>query len=295
MKRVLSWILSFAIVLAFAISVHAITAAVPEISISNAEVTLYDNAKTVSIALNTPACSGIEGGWRVTAVENANIKLKAIQTSFTPEKLNVSTGEVMWTDTTFSNTQSGTNLLVATYEIPAGTPNGTYTVTFTCSVFIGGDWEPVDMNEVYTATIVVTNHECSDSNTDSDHKCDDVNCGKDGVTDHSHNAYGMDSGNHWSVCVCGEIIANTTVAHDFTNGNCVCGKEAPATTVLGDLNLDGLVNSDDLTALARHVAGIEKVTGDALANADVTGDEQVNSDDLTKLARYVGNIIDTLE
>lgn len=64
-----------------------------------------------------------------------------------------------------------------------------------------------------------------------------------------------------------------------------------ATALLGDLNLDGQVNSDDLTALARHVAGIERVTGQALENADVDGSGEVNSDDLTKHARYIAGII----
>ena len=66
---------------------------------------------------------------------------------------------------------------------------------------------------------------------------------------------------------------------------------AEAAAALGDLNLDGEVDSDDLTLLARHVAGIERVTGAALANADVTGDGEVNSDDLTRHARYVAGII----
>ena len=62
-------------------------------------------------------------------------------------------------------------------------------------------------------------------------------------------------------------------------------------SVPGDLNLDGKVDSDDLTMLARHVGGIEAVEDKALANADVNGDGKVNSDDLTKHARYVGGII----
>ncbi len=59
----------------------------------------------------------------------------------------------------------------------------------------------------------------------------------------------------------------------------------------GDLDLNGSVNSNDLTLLARHVAGIETVTGTALKNSDVTGDGTVNSEDLTKHARYVAGII----
>ena len=66
---------------------------------------------------------------------------------------------------------------------------------------------------------------------------------------------------------------------------------APAAGAPGDLNGDDLVNSDDLTLLARHVAGIETVSGQALDNADVNGDGVVNSDDLTLHARFVAGII----
>ena len=63
-------------------------------------------------------------------------------------------------------------------------------------------------------------------------------------------------------------------------------------SLLGDLDLDGDVDAYDLTALARHVGGIEEVTDAvALANADVTGDGRINANDLTKHARFVGGII----
>jgi len=63
----------------------------------------------------------------------------------------------------------------------------------------------------------------------------------------------------------------------------------------GDVNLDGAVNADDLTALARHVAKIEALTDDyALLNADVDDNGSLSADDLTKLARYVAKIIPSL-
>ena len=65
---------------------------------------------------------------------------------------------------------------------------------------------------------------------------------------------------------------------------------------LGDVNLDGLVDANDLTALARHVAEIEILQiSQALQNGDVTRDGFVDAEDLTKLARYVAEIIDSLE
>jgi hypothetical protein len=65
----------------------------------------------------------------------------------------------------------------------------------------------------------------------------------------------------------------------------------PSKLLKGDLNLDGKVNSDDLTLLARHVAKIEQLVGVPLLNADVNGDGNVDSDDLTIHARYVARII----
>jgi len=61
--------------------------------------------------------------------------------------------------------------------------------------------------------------------------------------------------------------------------------------IRGDLDLDGDVDAEDLTALARHVGGIELAEGQALRNADVDGSGGVDANDLTTHARYVGGII----
>ena len=63
----------------------------------------------------------------------------------------------------------------------------------------------------------------------------------------------------------------------------------------GDVNGDGRVNANDLTALARHIARIELITRSSrLKNADVNGDQQVTADDLTHLGQYVARIIPNL-
>ena len=65
---------------------------------------------------------------------------------------------------------------------------------------------------------------------------------------------------------------------------------ASFTGLLGDVNLDGDIDSQDLTALARHIAKIEYISDQALVNADISKDGSVSSDDLTKLARHIAKI-----
>lgn len=65
---------------------------------------------------------------------------------------------------------------------------------------------------------------------------------------------------------------------------------ASFTGLLGDVNLDGDIDSQDLTALARHIAKIEYISDQALVNADISNDGSVSSDDLTKLARHIAKI-----
>ena len=63
----------------------------------------------------------------------------------------------------------------------------------------------------------------------------------------------------------------------------------------GDVNKDGLINSDDVTRLLRHVAKIEALSDDDVALGDVTGDNLTNADDVTKLLRFVSKIITSLD
>ncbi len=64
-----------------------------------------------------------------------------------------------------------------------------------------------------------------------------------------------------------------------------------SSVTLGDVNEDGTVDANDLTALARHVARIETlVTAYQLEAADVNQDGSIDAADLTSLARFVAKI-----
>ena len=296
MKRILSWALSVAVLLTLVITVYAVNASDLKITISNAEVTLYETDETVTIVLNTPTCYNIEGVWSTTASgANNSISLKNLTATFkNPDVQDATTGKVIWVDYTFGNPVAG-NIMTATYTIPVDTPAGEYTVTFTRDVFTGSDYTPVNEDVVYTATIKVTRHTCSDVANDGDHTCDDPKCSKTGVTECRHGSFGKDETTHWSICgECNQKIANTSASHDFASGDCVCGAEAPTTALLGDLDLDGVVDANDLTLLAQHVAGIFSLTdATALSNADVNGDSKIDSNDLTLHACYVAGIVDS--
>ena len=92
-----------------------------------------------------------------------------------------------------------------------------------------------------------------------------------------------------------ETISNFT-EEELTLSPTAYTPSGAATPLLGDVNGDGAITADDLTALARHVAKISIITDTAaLARCDVTKDGSVTADDLTMLARYVAKIISSFE
>ena len=71
--------------------------------------------------------------------------------------------------------------------------------------------------------------------------------------------------------------------------------EKPA-YVLGDVNLDSVVDMEDTTKLMRHVLNAETITdASALAAAEVTGNDSIDMEDVAKLMRYVLHAIDSLD
>ena len=58
------------------------------------------------------------------------------------------------------------------------------------------------------------------------------------------------------------------------------------TSLVGDVNLDGMVDIRDVTAIQRHLAALKEVTGEALLAADTNGDGAVTIDDATHLQMY---------
>lgn len=65
--------------------------------------------------------------------------------------------------------------------------------------------------------------------------------------------------------------------------------------ILGDVNGDQIVDAQDLTGLAKHLAKIKSIESrQLLRNCDVNLDGNINSEDLTKMAKYVAKIIPEL-
>ncbi len=66
----------------------------------------------------------------------------------------------------------------------------------------------------------------------------------------------------------------------------------PTDRMTGDANLDGVVDSSDATAILRHVAQLDELTGVAYDNADANHDGTVDSADATSVLRFVAKLQD---
>ena len=56
---------------------------------------------------------------------------------------------------------------------------------------------------------------------------------------------------------------------------------------IGDVNLDGQINVNDVTAIQRHFAELELFSDEQLALADTNGDEVIDISDATHLQMYL--------
>ncbi|MBQ6884776.1 MAG: dockerin type I repeat-containing protein [Clostridia bacterium] len=101
-----------------------------------------------------------------------------------------------------------------------------------------------------------------------------------------HNIVATDNGDgtHNESCTDCEI-ANSTVAHIFVNGVCICGAEDTTSVMYGDANGDGKVNGRDYAMILQYINGVN-VTIDLNA-ADVTGDGKVNGRDYAKILQAI--------
>ncbi len=95
------------------------------------------------------------------------------------------------------------------------------------------------------------------------------------------------------------VVKPTIEAEGYTEHTCVCGDSYKdsfvdkLTYIVGDVNRDGLVNTQDRILLARYLAkwiGYDAERID-LAAADVNGDGRVNTQDRIILARYLAKWI----
>ena len=57
--------------------------------------------------------------------------------------------------------------------------------------------------------------------------------------------------------------------------------------IVGDVDGNGRIDIKDVTAIQRHIAEYELLTGDALKAADTNGDGEVTIDDATLLQQYL--------
>lgn len=269
--------------------------------------------------------------WEITGIANGNLNSSEFN-------FYLDNGMILWYS---GNAEPVTNDLLATVtiQVPANTPAGEYEIVFELidiSREYGMPWED---GEVLTAKLTVADHADGD---DANHDCDVCGGVVEGETCHGGTAtctdkavcaecgqpYGdVDKNNHTGEVVytnngdthsavyncCGAAYV-TDEAHDFTNGDCVCGAKddetsedpidpdptdpdpsEPVTGLKGDVDLDGKVTSSDVTRLLEHVAGIKALTeAEAIANGEVTGDGELTSADVTKILEYVAGIINSL-
>ena len=282
------------------IPVHAATPAEEmPIQAVGGSVMLYEGKPgTVTVAIaakETLECYGIEGVWDQGSNGITLTKVEANAQMTFGEYDYIEAGKVQWnyewpiegTDESSDalvKCEKGTQLLIATYEVAAGTPAGDYKVSYTSNVFTGSDYEPIDEDIVFEATITVTHHECVDTGRDhvcddencenknmgdhvdgddADHKCD-YGCGTDNMTDHVYGSeWKTDETNHWHECACGAKSDEGAHADETTKDHkCdTCGY-VMSTCTDGD-DADHKCDHCGKDGITNHVFGTEWKTDEA--------------------------------
>ena len=88
-------------------------------------------------------------------------------------------------------------------------------------------------------------------------------------------------------------MVDSTLISNFLTGN-IDSNILPSSpiieyTLYGDLNNDGILDSNDVDKLSRYLNGSTGLDNQARKNADVNGDGVINSTDLTLLQNYINN------
>ena len=169
MKSKITKILLIVLTVSLMMSLFAVVsnaAAFDKLSAEGASVTLDGtNPTTVTVAIVGTAAEQIfslEGVWDITEQEGTNkLKLTEIGSDLISfvgmNYTDVTTGKLLYQDFNYVGVTSnvGVKLLTATYEVPADTPAGKYTVRFRSDVMTGSDYNPDQTITYYTATIEV--------------------------------------------------------------------------------------------------------------------------------------------
>lgn len=293
-----------------------------------------DSVLTVTIVATAEMiCYGMEGFWSLCEQgEGEYFTLTTLAfgdnlvVDSKDDNVSVSTGKVIWTDDDFDSAVTAKDgaLLIATYSVDANTPAGDYVLTYTSVVFTDETGEPNETEMSFTATV----HVHADA-TSKDHICDATDCMEvlsacsfaDATCDTAKTCticgategealshtwgepigyINNNDGTHTANYVCAndaEHVKAETVEHTFIEGACVCGaSEIASDALLGDVNLDGVVDMEDVVSLMRHALQAEIITDSAaLANGEVTNDAALDMNDVVKLMQYVLKAIDSLE
>ncbi|MBQ8920856.1 MAG: hypothetical protein IJ060_01680 [Oscillospiraceae bacterium] len=83
-----------------------------------------------------------------------------------------------------------------------------------------------------------------------------------------------------------------TLGANGQSSNCVnyaaiAVEPRPAATLPGDVSCDGKLNAEDLTILKHQLSGVSRLSGTALANADLNGDGAADRTDLQRLYDFL--------